>query len=151
MIELTVHGVNAAIARNRKRLGKLGNLETAHLKAAILLQQWVLRNFKAEGTLHEDAGLYWRPLAPATIARRRKGRGQGSVRILQDTGRLRAGFIVSADQRHGMVKNAVPYAAEHESGGGRLPQRKMFPTEAQGLKIVSKIFHDHVRASIESP
>lgn len=72
----------------------------------------------------------WVPLKEATIARRRKGRGAGSARPLQDTGNLRRNFLPTNidDQGQNAIVffNPTPYAAAHDEGSSKrhLPQRE---------------------------
>ena len=72
----------------------------------------------------------WAPLKPATIARRRKGRGTGSARPLQDTGNLRRNFLPTNIDDLGnnsiVFFNPTPYAAPHDEGSEKqhLPQRE---------------------------
>ena len=69
--------------------------------------------------------------------------------MLQDTGTLRGGFVPSGNFFKGKVENYVPYARIHEEGRGKIPQRKMFPSERQAYDLVRPIFRDHVRVSIK--
>jgi len=115
----------------------------ANLAAATVLRAWIDRNFKAEGGLHEDATLKWKKLSPITIAMRRKGKKNFSDKILQDTGKLKENFQVSATSQRGRVKSTessasslTGYASIHEFGNDRIPKRKIFPTVEQGRKIV---------------
>lgn len=70
-------------------------------------------------------GAPWRPLAPRTIARRRKR----SSRPLLDTGRLRASitYIITADGF--VVGTSVIYAATHQHGRAEIPARPFLPHE----------------------
>lgn len=91
--------------------------------------EWIGDSFRQEG-----AERPWQPLKPATKKRRRGGKGG---RILQDTGALRASFILGRGGnifKHDALKVTVgtqtKYAVYHESDKPRkiLPQRKMLPT-----------------------
>lgn len=72
----------------------------------------------------------WVPLKPSTIARRRKGRGAGSARPLQDTGNLRRNFLPGNVEDQGqnaiVFFNPTPYAAAHDEGSAKrhIPQRE---------------------------
>ena len=70
-------------------------------------------------------GAAWKPLAPATVARK------GHSKILIETGRLKksltggGGDAVRATSHRGLVfGTSVPYAAYHQSGTTRIPQRE---------------------------
>jgi len=134
-------------------------MQPAHKAAAIQLFGWIQKNFDAEGKLHDKSSLHWPKLKPATVAGRRKGKskakafGSGQdaggrtrnekgqfasrVKILQDTGRLKGGFDVTANPKRGRVENRVRYSVIHEGGwpAKKIPQRKMYPTIKQGKKI----------------
>lgn len=157
MLKMHVHGIHEVGSAMRARRDLLKDLRRAHLQAAILIQQWVFRNFKAQGTMHDSPSLRWRPLSASRIRQRTRPRsatnpsgGTWPGQILAVSGSLRMGFVPNADARSGKVENYVPYAPYHEHGGkrGRPPQRKMFPDEDQARKIVFPIFRDHVKVSI---
>lgn len=93
---------------------------------------------KASGQA-DQAGQAWLPLDPATVARRRKGEGEGQPQILRDTGRLLNGLspgVLGSDQVFRLepgkviVGTNVSYAHYHHLGGdvpGRPPQRRLWP------------------------
>lgn len=148
---LNVYGLQGLRSDTARRLSMLRNKRGVYLAAATVLKQWVLRNFQADGKLHDESKYYWPPLSEYTIQKRRKGRGAGVPQILRDTGRLRAGFETGADQRHGWIVNRVEYSVIHEfgkQGKPRIPQRKMFPTEDQARKIVLPVLESHVARAI---
>lgn len=121
----------------------------------VVALKWIAENFREEGGLLHDGP--WEPLRPSTVARRRKGRGGGGHKILQDTGILRASFVKKDLRRGVAVGSPVKYSDKHEKGatvssvgrvrtntisGGRkstitkggggtkvIPQRRMLPTE----------------------
>jgi hypothetical protein len=119
-----------------------------NLAAAVQLQSWTMRNMNAEGGMHEEGRLKWPPLRPGTIARRLKiGKWPGPM--LQVNARLIGSFEASASNRQGRVQNRVPYARYHEEGTRKMAQRKLFPTEKQGLAIVLPVYEEFVRRAIE--
>lgn len=130
------------------RRGKLKGLRGAHLKAAIVIHGWMMRNFKTEGGMHDRANLRWPALAESTIQARLR-RKQWPGLKLQVNGTLRMGFVPSGTMLSGKVENYVPYARYHEEGTKRMPMRKMFPSERQAYDLVRPIFRDHVRVSIK--
>jgi|GEM_PF-1296279 len=95
------------------------------------LERSAADTFRAEGRPTP-----WKRLSPVTIARRRKGkRGQGavggSVKILQDTGRLRmsvSGRARGSVRRFGRVDltfgTNLAYAADQQYGRARKPGQK---------------------------
>jgi phage gpG-like protein len=81
-------------------------------KVSVVMLQSVLTNFREQGTDKEK----WKPLADQTIARRRKGKGKGEAKILQDTGTLkRSIFPFSSADEAGVATN-IPYARVHHLG-----------------------------------
>ncbi len=100
------------------------------------LRVWIDRNFQAEGRLGAGSPAGWPPLAPATVAaRRRRGRGR---RILEDTGRLRRGFRMTVGAEQVRLFNPVPYAARHQHGLG-VPRRPFLPGTSQARRIVHPV------------
>jgi phage gpG-like protein len=92
----------------------------------------------------------WAPLKPSTLARRRKGRGAGSGRILQDTGNLRRNFIPSNVEDKGATSivffNPTPYAATHDDGSSKrnIPQREFMWLSDKAVEDMLDIVMDLV-------
>lgn len=79
-------------------------------------------------------GEAWRPLAPSTIARRRKG----SAKPLIDTGLLRKSVSVRGEKQavaFGVTGAAASYAAYHQFGGTKIPRRAFLPTDERGTPV----------------
>ena len=165
MFRMIVKHAREVQATQQRRQRALKSMRAVHLRAATAIYTWTIRNMNAEGRMHGEPSLYWRPLRSSTIARRVKI-NKWPGRMLQVTGSLKNGFIPNAKALSGKVENATPYAKYHEygasggSGGGtgfgvafgrrgRLPMRKMFPSERKAREIVFPMFRDHVRVSIE--
>jgi len=153
MIKIKLFGGRAVAAKFDNLSDKLNNMRPAHLQAAVVLDGWIQRNFKAEGGLHKDASLKWKPLSPITKNLRR---GEEPFKILQDTGRLKTGWDIFATSKSGFVKSRVTYSSLHEKGGTsvlngksfKVPQRKIFPTIKQGGKIVLPVYQRYIRKQI---
>lgn len=86
-------------------------------------------------------GKPWKRLSVSTIMARRKGKNIASskgVKILQDTGKLRASFAMSANNSRVIVfpggKPGREYAAQHEFGIG-VPRRPFMPPQWRALTI----------------
>jgi len=82
----------------------------------------------------------WKPLSDVTLQRRRQGAGEGSARILQDTGILKNSMTHNADHKSVEVGTAVEYAPTHQFGAtkgqyatgvpwGDIPARPFIPEE----------------------
>jgi phage virion morphogenesis protein len=84
-------------------------------KISILLQKSVMQNFQEQGT---DKGK-WKELRPITLALRRKGKGKGSPRILQDTGLLRQSIFPGYMGDEAFVATNTPYATIHQFGASK--------------------------------
>src|SRR5437868_10069394 len=85
---------------------------------------------KSEGRA-DEAGLRWEPLAPSTVAKRRKGRGQGAPLILRDTGllfnSLSPGISARPNPGQVIVGTNDPKAAWHHRGTTTIPARPLWP------------------------
>lgn len=140
-IDLKAIGLATIQRRMRQRSIRMKNMRPANLAAATEIRKWVDKNFQAQGSLHDDPRLKWKELSQSTIKARRKGKKPGN-KILQDTGRLKNSFEISANDRFGTVKNRVNYSVVHEEGTRKIPQRKIFPEIKQAEKIVRPVY-DH--------
>lgn len=83
----------------------------------------------------------WRPLKLATLKRRRKaGRG---AKILQDTGRLKQSITAISSVEGAEVGTNIVYAATHQKGRGKIPQRQfLWLSKSAGNRILDRfIFH----------
>jgi phage gpG-like protein len=149
MMRLILKGLQETRDRMTGRYRKLSDMRTPHLKGAIAIHSWTIRNMNAEGRMH-GGEFTWPALKPSTIARRQR-KGYWPGRMLQVKGILKGGFVPNATQEKGWVENATPYAVYHEFGTrrNRPPRRKMFPSERKALEIVRPIFGQHVKVSIQ--
>ncbi len=128
----------------------LNKLRGANLAAAVTIQKWVIKNIDAEGRLHNSSQFRWPPLSPATIAARRTGPNATlSPKPLQDTGRLKQSFQVSATEQFGLVQSRVNYASVHEDGTKNVPQRKLFPTSRQGEELVKPAYEAFIKKAVK--
>lgn len=148
-----VKGLRPFARKVGNRSKRLQNMEPAYKRAVILYHGWILRNFAAEGKLHDDAKFHWKPLKPTTLRRRRQ-RGRGG-KILQDTGGLRRDWELTSSSRQGVVASQKFYSSVHEDGaivkkrgdkGGtfEIPQRKIFPAIPQARTIIQPAFDAHL-------
>lgn len=158
----TVVGLDQVLRNLKRGTATLEDHRTPNRAAAVQLYAFVIRNFETEGG--ETAAGHWKALAPSTILGRfRKSAGKRKrgaaakaaisgavIRILQDTGHLRQSFApFSSESEAGVGARAsfgVDYASVHEEGSedGRIPQRKMLPTEAQALGIGMRVYEFYV-------
>lgn len=102
--------------------------------------KWVLKNFEAEGLEGK-----WAPLKPETIARRKKGRGAGGQKILQDQrdlfksfNRGNEGHVYRRDAHEIEVGSSLNYAATHHYGDKKrgIPARPILPSESKQRELL---------------
>ena len=139
--------VQALRRRMRQRGERLSNVRGANLAAAVQIQAWTQRNLEAEGGLHDAGSLRWPDLARSTKRQRRRI-GKWPGKMLQVTGRLAGAFETGASRRFGWVRNRTRYAAFHEEGTSRMPQRKIFPERGQAVDIALPAYRKFVTRSI---
>lgn len=140
MTALRVVG-GSILARNmRTRATKLQDRKAPNARAVIYVDGWIQKNFKSQG---KPVG-GWKPLAPATVAQRRKG----SSTILQDIGDLKKKWRHFWNNRTGWLKSAVPYGGYHDKGEG-VPKRQILPDKKQVMPAIKKIFGKFVETSLK--
>lgn len=162
----TVVGLDRVLKNLEHGRKVLTDRRTPNRAAAAQLFAFVIRNFETEGG--ETTAGHWKKLAPSTIlgrlrkgakGKKRAGRGGGGAsgavfKILQDTGHLRQSYApFSDDDQAGVGARAsfgVDYAAVHEEGSedGRIPQRKMLPSETQALAIGIRVYGFYVERAV---
>jgi hypothetical protein len=105
--------------------------------------KFVQENFQTQGGAHSDGSLAWRELADSTKAW--KAKHKYSPLALIRTGALRQHWTFDYTRAFGVLKTVgTPYAQFHEEGAGKLPQRKMLPTEQQAYEIANETFRKFV-------
>jgi len=173
----TVVGLDGVLANLQRTGAALKDRRTPNRAAAAQLYQFVIKNFETEGGMTEG-GRWKELAPSTVLARYRKSAGakrratvkaglrlglSGSdigglsglvFRILQDTGHLRQSFEPFSDEDEAGVgaraSFGVNYATVHEEGSedGRIPQRKMLPSEAQALEIGVRVYGFYVERAI---
>lgn len=124
------------------------NVERALKSAGAYMLGSVQKNFQQQGRPRK-----WSPLAPATLARRRRGRGRGGPQILIDTARMKnqvAFTVHSAGVDVGL--NAVQAARQHfgyKGGAGpgqaKTPARPfLLVQDPEDVVEVGGIFRRHI-------
>jgi len=112
----------------------------SRILAAIALR---MRGMQIQHFLNEEdsSGKRWAPLKSSTIRRRRAG-GKG-VRILQDTGRLRASIVRFSDRSNAIVGTNVIYAPTHQFGRGSIPAREfLYLTDSERVELVEFVTNE---------
>lgn len=116
------------------------------------------KNFRQEGRPNK-----WPKLSPLTLSMRRNTKSK-SVKILQDTGRLKQSITTNSAMR---LKNkgtlaigtSVPYARIHQQGGTqrlfntnkmvKIPKRPYLLFQNEDKKAINKIFSNYVMTIIK--
>jgi hypothetical protein len=82
-VTFSVNGINAF--QKAMKAGKSPAITKTLKQWGVRYRGWITKRF----ILYSKGGGDWKPLSPATIARRRKGKGKSSlIAILRDTGQL---------------------------------------------------------------
>lgn len=157
--------LKSVLARfTKKQRAMMKTRKMAHRDIAIMLDRWVLRNFRSQGG--SVGG--WTPFAvycvggPRSPYKKVKTCGRGRVlgkgkkrrldktaKLLQDTGRLRASFkLFYSDDDAGIGSN-LDYAPPHERGQGHLPQRRMLPNDREVRRDITRIYENHIKKALK--
>lgn len=133
--------VTPTIKELRKRLGEgrkaVKDLRTPYARAAVLLDQWVQKNFKSEGG--KVGG--WQPFAtnaagiPIVELREPK---RAPAKLLQRTGRLRSSFTPFASKKHAGIGSDLPYAKTHHEGEDKIPERPLLPSKGPAYREIQR-------------
>lgn len=91
-----------------------------------VIQSQVQLEFKLS---QDPYGQKWKPLAPATVKRRRK---QSAVPLV-DTGAMRASLSYRVEGKAVAVGFGKHYAKYHQTGTKWIPQRAMLPVPEKGI------------------
>lgn len=126
--------VKARYTKASKKVGEFGKLMG---KISVFLDRWTQRNFKTEG----DKVGGWAPFVHGGRVRSKKGKKgglaqgitsrvfvDGSAKLLQDSGRLRASFLPFATNKKAGIGSTLPYSEPHQKGGKPWPvKRQIIP------------------------
>ena len=88
-----------------------------------------------------DGGSAWRPLSQSRIFAKEQNKNV----ILVEFGKLKSSFLSTSDNKFASVKNAVPYAAQHQRGFDNTPARPMIPQRSSLQKTVERVYFDNLR------
>lgn len=136
--------VRAKLAKTRGDMVGSG-AKKVYRKASILLDQWVQRNFKNEGS-KLSGGDAWPPFKIG--GRRRGSQLDTSAKLLQDTGALRASHLPFHSGRNAGIGSELPYSKFHDEGIG-VPMRRTLPKEQEIRPALMQLFDSHVRRSLK--
>ncbi|HEX7012329.1 MAG TPA: phage virion morphogenesis protein [Steroidobacteraceae bacterium] len=123
-----VEQVQAAL---RRKVVQLKDRSVPNRQIAAVLDNWVQRNFRGEGSLVGG----WTPFKAG--GRRLRGGGiDTSAKLLQDTGRLRISVQPFWDRDIVGIGSDLAYAAHHEHGTTRIPRRRILPEEQDVIRPI---------------
>ena len=158
-IQLTVRpALEKSLTKLHAQLDRMAQTEIAFKKAGILLERWVLLNFKTEGG--KVGG--WAPFkyggrigAKKSSSANSRKRVDTSAKLLQDTGTLRQSFHSFYNKMNAGIRSGknIDYARAHEEGWGPLPQRRMLPNKRLDpalMKDIRKALEDHVNKATKT-
>jgi len=91
----------------------------------------------------------WAPLSPATILRRRQGRGSGGAKALRDTGRLWTSILFRGTRDAALVFTNVRYGAAHQYGAKNIPKREFLWVDEGFLGKMAGAFEKFIRGNIK--
>ena len=119
-IKIIISGTNQLDQKLRAHRQRLENLQPALRQAGEYLILEIDRRFEEEV---DPLGRPWKPLAPATIA---KKRAEGKIqKILQRTGFMRSQTFYQIRGNSLVVTNSDPKLRRHQLGLG-VPKREVF-------------------------
>lgn len=132
--------VSRSMERKRK---KLKDQSKANAQAVVIADRWIQKNFQEQG----KAVGGWQPLAPATMAARRRGKKPLGTKILIDTGELRRRWKHLYNSKMAAIQSGVDYAEKHEKGIG-VPKRRILPESKDIMPDLKKIFGEFIEGII---
>ena len=151
-VDLKLKGMDKFVSVMKGAVDSMQRMRATNLAAATAYRQWISRNFRADGGLHDDRSLKWKPLKESTLERRRKGKksSNSGAQILRDTGSLMRDWELTATEKYGKVKSKRIYSSVHEHGSKKqnIPKRKIFPTDKQSRNIVHPVYEKKVQAAL---
>lgn len=127
-----VNGLRELRELLRKKLDDMRNLGTPLARAATLMYQGVMKNFRDE----TDGENEWAPLSPMTLALRRN-KNKSSVKILQNSGYLRLTVMPDVGKNYVSVGTNVAYGWLMQRGGKvQTPEMDIYPRRAKALRFM---------------
>lgn len=142
-----IQGLSRLIGRVKRLATDARHVERPMRAAGEVLRRSVEQNFRAQGRPQK-----WTPLASATLARRRRGKGRGGPQILIDTGRLKNSMAVRLVTEGVEVGTNVRYARRQQfgypGGAGRghahTPKRPFLMVQDEDIGAIGDIFRRHI-------
>lgn len=111
-------------------------------RAATLMQGDVFRHFQNE----EGESGHWKALKSATVKYKAK---HGWSMMLQNTGRLRQSNYPSGGKDYAQILNDTIYAATHQFGRDKIPQREFLWVSDPAMEKISDMVGDYIMGAIK--
>ena len=145
MLVFRTGGLSGFMLRSNQIRGNLRNQSSPLDRGIRAIKAWTRQNILSGGTLAEAN---WPSLAARTIAeKRRLGVGQPERPLIR-TGYLLSEWTTVVANTWASLTSKAGHSGFHQWGSGKVPQRRIFPTEEQAVKLLLPIFHHHVKISI---
>jgi phage gpG-like protein len=149
--------VKPTIEQLRKRLAKkraaVMDLRTPYARAAVLLDQWVQKNFKTEGGKVGGWVPFAKNAAGIPLVEIREP-DRAPAKLLQRTGRLRSSFNPFANTKQAGIGSDLPYAKTHHEGEGNVPERSLLPSKGTAhrevMRAAREIMADYNRKALNT-
>lgn len=138
--------VKPTLEELRKRLAKkraaVMDLRTPYARAAVLLDQWVQKNFKTEGGKVGGWAPFAKNAAGIPIVEVFDP-ARAPAKILQNKGILKSSFAPFANKTSAGIGSDMKWedgttVKDHHEGRGRLPSRPMLPDKGTAYKEVMR-------------
>jgi phage gpG-like protein len=144
-----VQGIDRIFRRVKKIAKNAQDTERPLRAASVLMLGSFEKTFRAQGRPTK-----WQKLADSTLARRRKGKGKGSARILIDKGLLKNSHSYRLTGRGSEIgTNKIQGPRQHfgypgKTGRGRskTPARPWLMFQEEDVRDIAEIFSRHTRS-----
>lgn len=146
---MAISGVDKLFKRIGRMQRDLKDTQRALRASGVLMLGSVEKNFKAQGRPEK-----WKSLAPATVARRRTGKGKGSAQILIDTARLKNSPDIQVNDDSVEIGTNTIYAKrqhfgyegkEGKRGHSKTPARPFLMFQEEDIRDIGEIFKRHIK------
>ena len=155
-ISIQVEGLTRLRQRLKVTADKLQNMRQFWSSVGMYVQRQTIRErFNKE---QSPEGQKWKPLADATIRRRKKRHKRGQMKILHDTGELRRSIAYEAENNSVKVGSMLKYARIHQfgvtihfkkkRGSVTIPARPFLGVTESEKKHITSMFGQYIKRHI---
>ena len=147
-MQLTVNVTNTVETQISRYTQGLGNFsKPLEVSGDQIVEYLSGKVFDSQGA---EAGQVWQDLAPTTLMARSRRTGYYANSPIETnktliwTGRLKSSFIKAVESMKCTISNTADYFKYHQTGGGRLPMRKIMTITKEMSIIVSTAFKNYI-------